>query len=277
MKRSLFAITMLAAKFVLAQPKDYPVQSVNFTAVQFTDNFWLPRMKINHTITIPASFARCESTGRVKNFEMAAAHSGKFCTTFPFDDTDIYKTIEGASFSLSLCPDKKLEAYIDSLIDKVAKAQEPDGYLYTARTINPAQPHAWAGAERWVKERELSHELYNSGHLYEAAYAHYYATGKKNLLNIALKNADLVCSVFGAGKRHVAPGHEIVEMGLVKLYRITGKPEYLNTAKFFVEERGHYNGYDAKSKDPWKNGSYWQDQLPVNEQREAVFHAGRAG
>lgn len=276
MKRSLFAIAVLTANTVLAQPKDYPVQAVNFTAVQFTDNFWLPRMKTNHNVTIPASFARCESTGRVKNFEMAAAHSGKFCTTFPFDDTDIYKTIEGASFSLSLFPDKKLEAYIDSLIDKVAKAQEPDGYLYTARTINPQAPHAWAGGERWVKERELSHELYNSGHLYEAAYAHYYATGKKNLLNIALKNADLVCSVFGPDKKHVAPGHEIVEMGLVKLYRITGKAEYLQTAKFFIEERGHYTGYDAKNKDPWKNGSYWQDDKPVTDQREAVGHAVRA-
>jgi DUF1680 family protein len=278
LKRSLFAIGILAANTVMAQPKkDYPVQAVNFTAVQFTDNFWLPRMKINHTVTIPASFARCESTGRVKNFEMAAAHSGKFCTTYPFDDTDIYKTIEGASFSLSLFPDKKLEAYIDSLIDKIAKAQEPDGYLYTARTIDPTSPHAWAGTERWVKERELSHELYNAGHLYEAAYAHYYATGKKNLLSIALKNADLVCSVFGPDKRHVAPGHEIVEMGLVKLYRITGKPEYLQTAKFFIEERGHYDQYDAKSKDPWKNGAYWQDEIPVVDQREAVGHAVRAG
>jgi DUF1680 family protein len=277
-KRSLFAIGLLATNIVVAQPKkDYPVQAVNFTAVQFTDNFWLPRMKINHTVTIPASFARCESTGRVKNFEMAAAHSGKFCTTFPFDDTDIYKTIEGASFSLSLFPDKKLEAYIDSLIDKIAKAQEPDGYLYTARTIDPQSPHAWAGNERWVRERELSHELYNAGHLYEAAYAHYYATGKKNLLNIALKNADLVCSVFGPNKRHVAPGHEIVEMGLVKLYRITGKPEYLQTAKFFIEERGHYDKYDTTSKDPWKNGAYWQDAIPVVDQREAVGHAVRAG
>jgi hypothetical protein len=277
MKRFLFAIALAGPGALLAQPKDYPVQGVNFTAVHFTDNFWLPRMKVNHTVTIPASFARCESTGRVKNFEMAAAHSGKFCTTFPFDDTDIYKTIEGASFSLSLFPDKKLEAYIDSLIDIVAKAQEPDGYLYTARTINPQQPHAWAGAERWVKERELSHELYNAGHLYEAAYAHFYATGKRNLLNIALKNADLVCSVFGPDKKHVAPGHEIVEMGLVKLYRITGKPEYLQTAKFFIEERGHFDGYDAKSKDPWKNGAYWQDNQPVVDQREAIGHAVRAG
>ena len=268
-----FAVAVVAS----GQVKDYPVKSVSFTAVHVTDNFWLPRLRTNHHVTIPASFARCESTGRVKNFEMAAAHSGKFCTTFPFDDTDIYKTIEGASFSLSLFPDKKLEAYIDSLIIKIGKAQEPDGYLYTARTINPASPHSWAGPERWVKERELSHELYNAGHLYEAAFAHFYATGKRSLLNIALKNADLVCSVFGPGKRHVAPGHEIVEMGLVKLYRITGKQAYLETAKFFINERGRYTGYDSKSKDPWKNGAYWQDDKPVTQQYEAEGHAVRAG
>lgn len=277
MKRFLLAASMAYAATVSAQQKDYPVQAVNFTDVKFTDNFWLPRMKINHTVTIPASFARCESTGRVKNFEMAATHTGKFCTKFPFDDTDIYKTIEGASFSLSLFPDKNLEAYIDSLIDKIGRAQEPDGYLYTARTINPKDPHPWAGMQRWVKERELSHELYNAGHLYEAAFAHFYATGKRNLLNIALKNADLVCSVFGPDKMHVAPGHEIVEMGLVKLYRITGNPKYLQTAKFFIEERGHYNGYDPKSKDPWKNEAYWQDDKPVIDQDEAEGHAVRAG
>ena len=123
----------------------------------------------------------------------------------------------------------------------------------------------------------MSHELYNAGHLYEAAVAHYMATGKRTLLNIALKNADLVCSVFGPGKLRVAPGHEIVEMGLVKLYRVTGKPEYLQTAKFFIEERGSYNGYDSTSKDPFKNGSYWQDDKPVEEQTEAEGHAVRAG
>jgi DUF1680 family protein len=138
-----------------------------------------------------------DKTGRIKNFQMAAARSGKFCTIYPFDDTDIYKTIEGASYSLSLFPDPALKKYLDSLIDIVGKAQEPDGYLYTARTINPNEAHSWSGKERWEKERELSHELYNSGHLYEAAAAHYLATGQKNLLNIALKNADLVCSVFG--------------------------------------------------------------------------------
>ncbi len=171
---------------------------------------------------------------------MAAEKKGKFCTKYPFDDTDIYKTIEGASYSLAVHPDAKLEKYIDSLIDIIGRAQEPDGYLYTARTINPNDVHPWSGKERWEKERELSHELYNAGHLYEAAAAHYQATKKTNLLNIALKNADLVCSVFGPDKKHVAPGHEIVEMGLVKLYRITGKKEYLLTAKFFIEERGRY-------------------------------------
>ena len=260
-----------------AQNKDYAYRAVPFTSVKLTDNFWLPRIKTNNDITIPASFERCDKTGRVKNFIMAAAHSGKFCTTYPFDDTDIYKTIEGASFSLSLFPDKKLELYIDSLITIIGKAQEPDGYLYTARTIDPLHPHKWAGTERWQHERELSHELYNAGHLYEAAAAHFQATGKRNLLDIALKNADLVCSVFGPDKKHVAPGHEVVEMGLVKLYRITGKKEYLATAKYFIEERGHYNGYDTKSKDPWKNGAYWQDHLPVVDQKEAIGHAVRAG
>jgi DUF1680 family protein len=208
---------------------------------------------------------------------MAAKKSGKFCTRYPFDDTDIYKTIEGASFSLSLFPDPVLEHYIDSLITIIGKAQEPDGYLYTARTINPDSAHVWAGKVRWEKERELSHELYNAGHLYEAAAAHFQATGKKNLLNIALKNADLVCAVFGPDKKHVAPGHEVVEMGLVKLYRITGKREYLSTAKFFVEERGHYTGYDVKSNDPWKNGAYWQDDKPIVQQQGAEGHAVRAG
>ncbi len=270
-------IFLLLLLTTTAYAQDYPISPVSFTKVKLTDNFWLPRIKTNHEVTIPASFERCESTGRVKNFEMAAAKSGAFCTVYPFDDTDIYKTIEGASFSMSLYPDPKLDSYIDGLIVKVAAAQEPDGYLYTARTIDPAHPHKWAGMQRWEKERELSHELYNSGHLFEAAAAHYQATGKKNLLNIALKNADLVCATFGHDKMHVAPGHEVVEMGLVKLYRITGKKEYLETAKYFIEERGHYTGYDPKSKDQWKNGAYWQDHLPVVQQDEALGHAVRAG
>jgi DUF1680 family protein len=277
MKKTIVLFAMISSVVLYGQQKDYAIQSVPFTQVSLSDNFWLPRIQVNRTVTIPASFERCESTGRVKNFVMAAQKSGKFCTRYPFDDTDIYKTIEGASYSLALYPDPVLEKYIDSLITIIGNAQEPDGYLYTARTIDPAAVHSWSGKERWEKERELSHELYNAGHLYEAAVAHFMATKKRNLLNIALKNADLVCSVFGPDKKHVAPGHEIVEMGLVKLYRVTNKKEYLATAKFFIEERGHYTGYDPKSKDPWKNGAYWQDNIPVVQQDEAEGHAVRAG
>ncbi len=268
-------LLMLAVSFAFAQQKDYPIQPVSFTKVKLDDTFWLPRIETNRTVTIPASFARCENTGRVKNFEMAAAKSGKFCTKFPFDDTDIYKTIEGASYSLAMHPDAKLDGYVDSLINKIKLAQEPDGYLYTARTIDPLHPHAWSGSERWVKENELSHELYDSGHLFEAAAAHYQATGKRNFLDIALRNADLLVETFGPGKRHVAPGHEIVEMGLVRLYRITGKQDYLSLAKFFIDERGKRT-YDKNNKDVWKNGKYWQDDEPVTTQEQAEGHAVRA-
>jgi DUF1680 family protein len=274
MKRIIIALSFYCGA-AYAQTKDYPIKPVSFTNVKLNDHFWTSRIETNRTVTIPASFARCENTGRVKNFEMAAARSGKFCTKFPFDDTDIYKTIEGASYSMAVHPDSKLDAYVDSLITIVGKAQEPDGYLYTARTIDPLHPHPWSGPERWVKENELSHELYNSGHMFEAAAAHYLATNKRNFLDIALKNADLLVKTFGPGKRHVAPGHEIVEMGLVRLYRITGKKEYLDLAKFFIDERGH-RAYDKTSTDEWKNGMYWQDNEPVIAQDDAEGHAVRA-
>src|SRR5690242_16015171 len=279
MNKIFFSLILFYCSNAVAQKKDYPIQAVVFNKVHLSDNFWLPRLKINETVTIPASFERCEKTGRVENFVLASTHTGKFCSIYPFDDTDIYKTIEGASYSLSLFPNKKLEKYVDSLITIIGKAQEPDGYLYTARSIDPQHPQAWAGPTRWVNERKLSHELYNAGHLYEAAVAHYQATGKKSLLNIALKNANLICSVFGpaANQRHTAPGHEIVEMGLVKLYRITGEEKYLKTAKYFVEERGRDVHYDSTSKDEWKNGIYCQDNIPVVEQTEAEGHAVRAG
>ncbi len=247
------------------QGGDYPIQPVPFTAVKVTDTFWAPRIRLNHDVTIPIALKHCYSTGRVDNF-LVAGHlkpGTKFCTEFPFDDTDIYKIIEGASYSLQTYPDKKLEARVDSLITYVASAQEPDGYLYTARTIDPAHPHPWSGLKRWEKESDLSHELYNSGHLFEAAVAHYQATGKKTLLHVALKNADLLVRDFGPGRLHYSPGHQIVEMGLVKLYRTTGKKAYLDLAKFLLDVRG-------------KGQEYSQDHKPVTEQTEAVGHAVRA-
>lgn len=272
MKNNYVATILLLVGLVACknQPEkaDYKIQGVPFNEVKINDQFWLPKIETNRTVTIPASFAKCEETGRVESFVKAAQKEGKFDTEFPFDDTDIYKTIEGAAYSMTVHPDPKLDRYVDSLITIVGKAQEPDGYLYTARTIDPLHPHKWSGNERWVQESVLSHELYNSGHLFEAAAAHFQATGKRNFLDIALKNADLLDHIFGPGKRNDAPGHEIVEMGLVKLYRITGEKKYLDLAKFFIDSRG-------KENDPEK--AYSQDHKPLIQQDEAVGHAVRAG
>ncbi len=248
---------------------DYPIQPVPFTSVKMTDNFWAPRIKKNATVTIPIAFGYCESTGRVKNFEIAGGlDTGKFQTIYPFDDSDVYKIIEGASYSLQTYPDPKLEAYLDTLIWKIGKAQEPDGYLYTNRTIAEKHGgkglHPWAGKKRWVQDSVLSHELYNLGHLYEAAVAYYQATGKRTLLNIALKSADLVNKDFGWDREKVYPGHQVIEMGLVKLYRVTGEKKYLDLAKFFLDIRGP-NGH-----------AYNQANIRPVDQTEAEGHAVRA-
>lgn len=220
------------------------------------------------------AFKKCEETGRYRNFEIAARQlSGENTEDikvqgFSFDDTDVYKTIEGASYILQTYPDKKLAAYIDSVLDIVARGQEPDGYLYTARTMNPKHPHGWAGSKRWEKVEELSHEFYNLGHLLEAACAHYQATGKRNFLDIAIRYADCVCKAVGpaADQLHLVPGHQIAEMGLCKLYLVTGDRKYLDQAKYFLDMRGKTARRDA----------YSQAHKPVTEQEEAVGHAVRA-
>jgi len=209
-------------------PDDYPIKPVPFTSVKLTDNFWAPRVKKNADVTIPIAFHHCETTGRVRNFEIAAGlEEGNFQTIYPFDDSDVFKIIEGASYSLQTLPDSKLEAYLDALIYKIGLAQEEDGYLYTNRTIAEKNGgiglHEWAHEKRWLNDSILSHELYNIGHLYEAAAAHYLATGKRSLLDIALKSADLVIRDIGWDGLKVYPGHQVIEMGLVKLYRITGE------------------------------------------------------
>ena len=207
-------------------------------------------METNRRVTIPYDFAKCEETGRIDNFAKAGQlMPGEFRGIF-FDDSDVYKIIEGAAYSLAVHPDAKLDAYLDAVIAKIAAAQEPDGYLYTARTLNPDNPPAGSGKQRWENERE-SHETYNLGHLFEAAVAHHQATGKRSLLDVAIKAADLLDRTFGPDGRHEVPGHEEVEIGLVKLYRETGEERYLRLAKFFLDERGradHHALYGADSK-----------------------------
>jgi DUF1680 family protein len=257
--------------------KDYPLQPVPFTAVHLADQFWAPKIETNRTASIPAAFEQCELTGRVDNFIRAATAlrgeplANKKAPGYPFDDSDLYKVIEGASYALAVHPDPKLDAYVDSLIAKIAVAQEPDGYLYTTRSIDPINPHPWAGKARWELEKVDSHELYDLGHMFEAATAHYSATGKKNFLNVGIKAADMLVRTFGPGKRAIWPGHEITEMGLVRMYRVTGNLDYLNLAKFLIDSRKP--DAPATSNHP---ATYNQSMVPVVEQTEAVGHAVRA-
>ena len=269
-------ITMALTGSAQKQSAGYPITPVPFTQVKVASNsFWGQRLEASRTVTIPLAFSKCESEGRYKNFENAAAHLKDPSKVFKvngvgysFDDTDPYKTIEGASYILQTYPDKKLEAYVDSVIDIIASAQEPDGYLYTARTQNPDNPHHWAGKTRWSKEEDLSHELYNLGHMVEGAVAHWQATGSTKFLNIAKRYADCVIREVGpnAGQACVVPGHQIAEMALARLYLATGEKKYLDEAKFLLD----YRGKTTITHD------YSQAHKPVIEQDEAVGHAVRA-
>ena len=248
-----------------------PIRQVSFTNVHFTDNFWAPRIEINRTVSIPSAFKECEKNGRFDNFALAGGLiKGEHKGDFSFDDTDPYKIIEGASYSLAVKYDKKLDAYLDSVINLIRAAQEPDGYLTTCVTNKCTRLSGWWGNARW--EKINSHELYNCGHLYEAAVAHFQATGKRTLLDVALKNADLICTVFGPneGQIHRPSGHPIVEMALAKLYKTTGKKKYLDLAKYFVEETG-------RGTDGHRLSEYSQDHMPILKQKEIKGHAVRAG
>lgn len=274
----------MQAKKETVRTNGYPITQVPFTAVKVTPGtFWGDRIRAAREVTIPLAFQKCEETHRYENFKMAAytlqhpGHEGlqtpkwdvsKFMG-FSFDDTDVYKTIEGASYVLQTYPDKQLTAYIDSVLDIVAAAQESDGYLYTARTINPEHPHHWAGKKRWEVEDFLSHELYNLGHMVDAACAHYQATGSDKFLNIAKRYADCVVREVGAqqGQACVVPGHQIAEMALARLYVLTGEQKYLDEAKFLLDYRGKTGRRDK----------YSQSDKPVVDQTEAWGHAVRAG
>ncbi|MDD3388426.1 MAG: glycoside hydrolase family 127 protein [Prevotella sp.] len=276
MKRILLTLMVVAiATMGVAQKRGggYPITPVPFTSVKVANNsFWGQRLETSRKVTIPLAFSKCESEGRYRNFERAASPSESYDVAklmpYSFDDTDVYKTIEGASYILQTYPDAKLKAYIDSVLNIVAKAQEPDGYLYTARTQNPKHPHPWAGDKRWSKEEDLSHELYNLGHMVEGAVAHWQATGSTKFLNIAKRYADCVVREVGPNPRQacVVPGHQIAEMALCKLYLATGEKKYLDEAKFFLD----YRGKTTIKQD------YSQSHEPVIDQDEAVGHAVRA-
>ncbi|UPZ16863.1 glycoside hydrolase family 127 protein [Flavobacterium humidisoli] len=253
----------------------YEIEPVNIQNVKLTDSFWLPIIKRVQEVTIEYAIKKCDEEGRFENFLIAGKQkAGKVRGDMPFDDTDVYKIIEGASNTLISAPNPKLERVLDSMIAIVKIGQEPDGYITTWRTINPAKPPApWVPViegKRW-ESLQISHELYNPGHLIEAAIVHYEATGKTNFLDIAIKAADMLVRTFGDNPGQVkgVPGHQIVETGLIKLYQITGKEDYLKLAKYYLDNRGNPNNHKLY-------GEYAQDHIPVIQQNEAVGHAVRA-
>ena len=251
-----------------AGTSDYPIRPVPFTDVEIDDSFWSPRMETNREVTIPYALQMCEETGRIDNFAIAGglmegSHQGYY-----FNDSDVAKVIEGAAYSLALYPDPELEAYVDDVIDKIAAAQEEDGYLYTARTAMTPDHLPPGGKERW-SNIEHGHELYNLGHMIEGAIAYYLATDKRLLLDVVLRSLDLVEDVFGPDGMRNPSGHQEIEIALGKLYRLTGESRYLNLAKFFLDMRGDAEGHELY-------GEYSQDHIPVTEQTRAVGHSVRA-
>ncbi|MCG8699273.1 MAG: glycoside hydrolase family 127 protein, partial [Bacteroidales bacterium] len=257
---------IMAGTFNKINAQGTNIVPVDFTAVKMTDNFWSKKIETNREVTIPIAIHQCEITGRINNFS-AACSGGEFSSRFRFDDSDVYKVIEGIAYTLSTQPNQKLEAKADSIIDLIACAQEDDGYLFTVQTTGGHNKVKKYDGIKWVDTHAESHELYCLGHMYEAAVAYYKATGKRKFLDVAIKSANLLCDTFGPGKMVSYPGHQEIELALGKLYRETGDERYLELAKFFLDSRGRMEG---------KGGHYYrQSHLPIDEQTEAVGHCVR--
>jgi DUF1680 family protein len=260
----IVSLALLTGPAHSARGGDSRLTALAFTHVVIVDEFWAPRIETNRKVTVPYCFEKCEDTGRISNFAKAAGLiEGEFEGTY-FNDSDVYKVIEGAAYSLKSHPDAQLEKYVDGVIDKIAAAQWEDGYLYTFYSLPERQSE-----KRWTNTR-VRHELYCAGHFFEAAVAYHQATGKRKILDVAIRLADYIDSVFGPDKKRDVPGHEEIEIALVKLCRATGHERYLKLAEFFLDERGRAHGRELY-------GSYCQDHKPVTEQDEPVGHAVRAG
>ena len=253
--------TLLLTLALGAAAEASPLTAVPFTEVEIRDGFWAPRLATTHDKTLPANFEQCEVTGRISNFAKAGGlMEGDFEGIY-FNDSDVHKVLEGASYLLQLHPDPELDAYVDGVIAKMAAAQEENGYLNSYYTLREPD-------KKWT-DLQVRHELYCAGHMFEAAVAHYRATGKRAYLDVACRFADLIDSIFGEGKRYGVPGHEEIELALVKLYQVTDEQRYLDLAKFFVDQRGNANHRELY-------GDYCQDHVPIREQSEIAGHAVRA-
>jgi len=243
-----------------------PITPVKFSDVVIQDGFWTPRLDSHKDVTLAVCIDQIENqTGRIRNFENAAKGEGKHSGIF-FDDSDVYKALEGMAYSLQNHPDPVLEAKCDEWIDKFAAAQQEDGYINTFYTLTGLE-------NRW--DNMDKHEMYCAGHMIEAGVAYYNVTGKRKLLDVCIRMADHMMTVFGPDKRHWVPGHEEIELALVKLYETTGEKKYLDFAEWLLDQRGHGYGSFGKSGKKW-NPIYYQDDKPVREMSEIAGHAVRA-
>ena len=263
-----FTLAIILALFAHATtarsaPPHHQLDAAAIADVNIDDAFWAPRIERSRKVTLPYCFDTCDNTGRITNFQKAAGQMpGKFEGIW-FNDSDVYKVLDGASYVLGTSNDPKLDRMTDEVIAKIAAAQQPNGYLYCFFTIdNQDQRFKHIGTN-------AKHELYCMGHLIEAGAVHYEMTGKRNLLDVACKLADHIDSVFGPGRRHEVPEHQELELALIKLYRVTGERRYLDLGKFFIEQRGNAEGHKLY-------GAYSQDHQPAREQSEIVGHSVRA-
>ena len=240
------------------------ITPVNFSDVKIVDNFWSPRLQSHKDVTLGVCIDQIENqTGRIRNFENAALKQGEHSGIF-FDDSDVYKALEGMAYSLQNNPDPALEAKCDEWIAKFAAAQQEDGYINTFYTLTGLD-------KRWTDMDK--HEMYCAGHMIEAGVAYYNVTGKRTLLDVCIKMVDHMMSKFGPGKEDWVPGHEEIELALVKLYQTTGEKKYLDFAEWLLDERG--KGLGIRDGKPW-HAEYYQDDKPVREMTDIAGHAVRA-
>ena len=240
------------------------IEQIDFSHVKINDNFWSPRLSKHVSATLPVCIDQIENqTGRIRNFENAAKGEGEHSGIF-FDDSDVYKALEGMAYSLINNPDPELEKKADEWIDKFAAAQQPDGYINTFYTLTGLD-------KRWTNMDK--HEMYCAGHMIEAGVAYYQATGKRKLLDVCIRMTDHMMSQFGPGKRHWVPGHEEIELALVKLYQTTQEQKYLDFAYWLLEERGHGHG-TMGNEGKW-DPVYYQDIVPVRRLTDISGHAVR--
>lgn len=263
----LFSATSLPGA---AQAPLVKLRGVPFTDVKITDSFWAPRQETNRTASIPVNLENLEAAGNLENLRLAARRATSGFKGPVFMDSDVYKALEAASYSLATHPDPALEKRLDEIIAVLAAAQQPDGYLNSHFTVK--EP-----AKRWTNLRDW-HELYCAGHMFEAAAAHYQATGKSNFLQVATRFADYIDSVFGPPpKRMGYPGHPEIELALIKLWRAAGNQRYFDLACFFVENRGRgFFAEEHKTQSGRRDLTYWQDDVPITEHRNIKGHAVRA-